>query len=80
MIITIDGPAASGKSTVGRMLAKYLGYYYLYSGLLFRALTYLLVNEGVYKEDNLRNPHADDVGTYLDPERLLYHYDDQFQE
>ena len=80
MIITIDGPAASGKSTIGRMIAKDLGYYYLYSGLLFRALAYLLVNKEVYKEDNLRNPHADDVGTYLDPERLLYHYDDQSYE
>jgi len=80
MIVTIDGPAASGKSTIGRMIAKHLGYYYLYSGLLFRALAYLLVNKQVYKEDNLRNPHADDVGIYLDPERLLYHYDDQFQE
>ena len=80
MIVTIDGPVASGKSTLGRMIAKHLGYYYLYSGLLFRALAYLLVNKEVYKEDNLRNPHADDVGTYLDPERLLYHYDDQFQE
>jgi len=80
MIITIDGPAASGKSTIGRMIAKNLGYYYLCSGLLFRALAYLLVNKEIYKEDNLRNPHADDVGIYLDTERLLYHYEDQFQE
>jgi len=80
MIITIDGPTASGKSTIGRMIAKCLGYYYLCSGLLFRALTYLLVNKEIYKEDNLRNPHVDDVGIYLDPKRLLYHYDDQFQE
>ena len=80
MIITIDGPTASGKSTIGRMLAKDLDYYYLYSGLLFRALAYLLVNKGGYKEDNLHNPHADDVTKYLDPERFVYRYDDQFQE
>jgi cytidylate kinase len=40
MIITIDGPTASGKSTVGRLVAQELGAYYLYSGLLFRALAY----------------------------------------
>lgn len=40
MIITIDGPMASGKSTVGRLVAQELGAYYLYSGLLFRALAY----------------------------------------
>jgi len=80
MIITIDGPAASGKSTLGRMLAKKLDYYYLYSGLLFRALAYLLINKGGYREDDLYNAHADDVTKYLDPERFLYRYNDQFQE
>ncbi len=80
MIITIDGPTASGKSTIARMLAKDLDYYYLYSGLLFRALAYLLVNKGGYKEDSLHNPHADDVTKYFDPERFVYHYDDRFKE
>ena len=41
MIITIDGPVASGKSTIARMLADQLGYYYIYSGLLYRALAYV---------------------------------------
>jgi len=36
-IIAIDGPAASGKSTVGKLLARKLGYLYLYSGPLYRA-------------------------------------------
>jgi CMP/dCMP kinase len=80
MIITIDGPAVSGKSTLGRMLAKNLGYYYLYSGLLFRALAYLLINKGGYREDDLRNPHADDVTKYLDPEKFIYQYNEQFKE
>lgn len=42
MIITIDGPTASGKSTVARLLAHKLSYYYLGSGLLFRALAHVL--------------------------------------
>lgn len=43
MIITIDGPTASGKSTVARLLAEQLGYMHINSGLLFRALAYILL-------------------------------------
>ncbi len=43
MIITIDGPTASGKSTVARLLAEQLGYLYINSGLLFRGLAYILI-------------------------------------
>ena len=38
-VIAIDGPVASGKSTVAQLLAKKLGYFYLDSGILYRALT-----------------------------------------
>ena len=34
-VITIDGPAASGKGTLGKLLAQKLGFSYLDSGLLF---------------------------------------------
>lgn len=44
-IIAIDGPAASGKSTVGRALAQRLGYRFIDTGLMYRAVT-LLVIEG----------------------------------
>jgi CMP/dCMP kinase len=39
-IITIDGPAGAGKSTVGRRLAQSLGYLYLDSGALYRAVAF----------------------------------------
>jgi cytidylate kinase len=42
MIITIDGPVASGKSSVAKALAKELKIYYLYTGLLYRAVAYVL--------------------------------------
>lgn len=48
MIITIDGPVASGKSTVAKMLAKHLQYYYINSGFLYRSFAYILIyNYGV---------------------------------
>ena len=40
-IIAIDGPAASGKSTVGLRLAKALGYLFFDTGLMYRAITWL---------------------------------------
>lgn len=42
MIITIDGPVASGKSSVAKMLAERLGFYHINTGLLYRAVAYLL--------------------------------------
>ncbi len=46
MIITIDGTAASGKSTVARLLAEKLGFRHLETGSLYRAITYhMLKNE-----------------------------------
>jgi cytidylate kinase len=47
LIMTIDGPAASGKSTLGALLAKQLGYTYFDTGVLYRALTYLALKRHV---------------------------------
>jgi CMP/dCMP kinase len=46
-VIAIDGPAASGKGTIGRRLARELGFAYLDTGLLYRAATKLVVQQGV---------------------------------
>ena len=45
MIITIDGPVASGKSSVAKAIASELGIYYLYTGLLYRAVAHLLMKK-----------------------------------
>ncbi len=47
MIVSIDGPAGAGKSTVARSLAKRLGFRYLDTGAMYRALTWLAKGEGV---------------------------------
>jgi CMP/dCMP kinase len=51
MIVAIDGPAGSGKSTVARELAARLGFRYLDTGAMYRALTWLARREGVSFED-----------------------------
>src|ERR1700716_3345554 len=43
MIVAIDGPAGAGKSTVARQLAERLGFRYLDTGAMYRALTWLAV-------------------------------------
>ena len=48
-IVTIDGPAASGKSTTARMVAEKLGWLYLDTGAMYRALT-LKVSSGFSQE------------------------------
>jgi cytidylate kinase len=50
-IITIDGPAGAGKSTVSKILAKKLGYVYLDTGALYRALAYRALKSGVKIDD-----------------------------
>ena len=47
MIVAIDGPAGAGKSTVARMLAERLGFRYLDTGAMYRALTWLAMKEGL---------------------------------
>lgn len=51
MIVAIDGPAGSGKSTVAAALARRLGFRYLDTGAMYRALTWLARERGVDPED-----------------------------
>jgi cytidylate kinase len=50
-IITIDGPAASGKSTLGARLAKYLGYLYFDTGVMYRAVTWVALQRSIAIDD-----------------------------
>ncbi|MFL1780371.1 (d)CMP kinase [Candidatus Hepatincolaceae symbiont of Richtersius coronifer] len=67
MIITIDGEAASGKGTLGKLLAKELNFAYLDTGLLYRLTAYLAAQEGVISDsekivelaENIKIEHLD---------------------
>lgn len=50
-VIAIDGPAASGKSTIGRLLAEELGYIYLDTGVMYRAVTWAALDRHIPIED-----------------------------
>ena len=47
MVVAIDGPAASGKSSVARKLARSLGFSYVNSGAMYRAVTWELLREQI---------------------------------
>ena len=51
LIIAIDGPSGAGKSTVGRLLAERMGYLYLDTGAMYRAVAYQAGTEGIDPED-----------------------------
>ncbi len=50
-IVTIDGPSGVGKSTIARMLAAALGYTYLDTGAMYRAMAYAVNREGIDSSD-----------------------------
>lgn len=51
IIIAIDGPAGSGKSTTARLVAQRLGYAYIDTGAMYRALTLKVIESGVDPND-----------------------------
>jgi len=54
LIIAIDGPAGSGKSSSAKLIAKKLGYVYIDTGAMYRAITYLaLENEAINDESQI---------------------------
>ncbi|MDH4099388.1 MAG: (d)CMP kinase [Nitrospirota bacterium] len=51
LIVAIDGPSSAGKSTVGKLLAKRLGYIYIDTGAMYRAMGWKAVRDGINLED-----------------------------
>jgi CMP/dCMP kinase len=59
MIVAIDGPAGAGKSSVARGLAEALGFTYLNSGSLYRAVGLLTLREGGAASDQVERLHIE---------------------
>ena len=67
MIIAIDGPAASGKGTLGKRLAKHYGYRHLDTGVIYRAVAKSLLDAGA---DLTNEMLAVSAALELDPEKF----------
>jgi len=58
LVVAIDGPAASGKSSVARELARRLGFAYVNSGAIYRAITWHILRKGINPGDTVRVTQA----------------------
>ena len=77
MIVTIDGPAGAGKSSVAKQLAKRLGFRYLDTGAMYRAVTWLTIEQAVdpTSKDAVSNV-ASGMKLEFDKERVLVNGED----
>ena len=53
VIIAIDGPSSSGKSTIAKLIAKHLKFTYIDSGSIYRAVTYLAIKNNLLDKSNI---------------------------
>src|SRR5688500_19920328 len=65
--IAIDGPAGAGKSTIGRLLADRLGYKFLDTGAMYRAVALASIREDISPDDGERLAHlAEDLPIHIE--------------
>ena len=69
--VAIDGPAGAGKSTMAKMLAKELGFYYVDTGAIYRTVAYFMDLLGVSPKD------VDGVERYIDELTIEIEYDEE---
>lgn len=84
MVIAVDGPAGAGKSTVCRLLAKALGYTYLDTGAMYRAVAWALSQENSGSQDtSITEQRLPQLQLRFDIENgtlVVYHKDKQLAE
>jgi len=71
MIIAIDGPAATGKSTTAIAVAEKLGFTYLDTGAMYRAVTLSVIDRGISLDDK------DSLKTFLNMLEINMYFDDK---
>lgn len=76
-VITIDGPAASGKGTIAARVARSLGFHYLDSGALYRLATFAALKHGVSLDDAAAlAAQAANLDPVFDGEKILFEGED----
>ena len=73
IIIAIDGPAGSGKSTIAKMVAERLNYTYLDTGAMYRAITYLALQKEIVDDEKAVNELVKGLDVTLNFEDGLTH-------
>lgn len=74
MLITIDGPAGSGKSSVAKLIAKKLNYNYLDTGSMYRMITYYFLHKNIDINPLTISQELDNIYiTYIDGVMYLNH-------
>jgi len=66
LIVAIDGPAGSGKSTSAKLVAQSLGYVYIDSGAMYRAITYLALQNNLLGNDKALVEISEKTDIHLD--------------
>ena len=74
MIIAIDGPAGSGKSTIAKFIAEKLSYRYIDTGVMYRAVAWSAKNEGIDLDDE------DKVGQWTEKLEIEFLIDPEGQQ
>lgn len=72
MIITIDGPAGSGKSTIAKMLSEHLSIHFLNTGAMYRAVTFFLLQNKIdLNNEALISESLKDIKIHFHGERIF---------
>jgi len=73
IIIAIDGPAASGKSTLAKLIAEKLNFVYMDTGAMYRAITFIAIRNGVINDINSIIAIAESIDIKLKFENGITH-------
>ncbi|MDX8046103.1 (d)CMP kinase [Gracilibacillus sp. S3-1-1] len=73
LAVAIDGPAAAGKSTVAKIVAKKLGYVYIDTGAMYRSLTYSVINNQIDINDvDVIMNHLHEIQIDIDADQQVF--------